>query len=119
MFPEWTPDGRFVTFISTELGIVSGPWGPSGDAIFFVNADGSGQPELLFRAEGRPLYTRSFSPDGRLLTIQVVNEKTGSDVTLLRLDGPIRHGVKVSAAEPLLATDAEEGTPAVSPNGPE
>jgi serine/threonine-protein kinase len=108
--PEWTPDGRFVTFIST-------PTGPTGDAIYFMSADGSGPQELLFRAEGEALFERSFSPDGRLLALSLVREKTGTDIVLLRLDGPLRKGVKVTGPEPLVATEAEESFPAVSPDG--
>jgi Tol biopolymer transport system component len=116
--PEWTPDGRFVTFISTQLALVSTANGPSGDAIYFMGADGAAPPELLFRTEGEALFERSFSPDGRLLAISLLQEKTGSDIVLLRLDGPVRKGVKVvGKPEPLVVSEAEEAFPAVSPDG--
>jgi serine/threonine-protein kinase len=116
--PEWTPDGRFVTFISTQLAVVSTPGGPSGDAIYFMSADGSAPPELLLRTEGQALFERSFSPDGRLLAISLLQEKTGSDIVLLRLDGPLRKGVKViGKPEPLVASEAEEAFPTISPDG--
>jgi Tol biopolymer transport system component len=110
ILPEWTPDGRHVTFVST-------PTGPTGDAIHFMNADGTGAQELLFRAQGQALFERSFSPDGRLLALSLQQEKTGSDIVLLRLAGPLRKGVELSGPEPLVATEAEEGFPAVSPDG--
>ncbi len=115
--PEWTPDGRFVTFISNQLPLVSTPTGPSGDAIYYMSADGSGAQQLLFRAEGQAVFERSFSPDGRLMAVSLLQEKTGSDIVLLRLDGPLRQGVKVTGPEPLLATEAEEAFPAISPDG--
>jgi Tol biopolymer transport system component len=108
--PEWTPDGRYVTFVST-------PTGPTGDSISFMNADGTGAQELLFRAEGKAVFERSFAPDGRSMAISLLQEKTGSDIMLLRLDGPLRKGVKVSGPEPLVATEAEEAMPAISPDG--
>jgi serine/threonine-protein kinase len=115
--PEWTPDGRYVTFISTRRALGT-PSGPAGDAIYFMSADGSGPAELLFRTEGEALFERSFSPDGRLLAISLLQEKTGSDIVLLRLDGPLRKGVKVlGKPEPLVVGEAEEAFPSVSPDG--
>jgi serine/threonine-protein kinase len=114
--PEWTPDGRFVTFISTELALGT-PSGPAGDAIYFMSADGSGPAELLYRTQGEALFERSFSPDGRMLATSLMNEKTGVDIVLLKLDGPLRKGVKLSGPEPLVVTDADEAFPTISPDG--
>ena len=46
--------------------------------------------------------------------------KTGSDLVLLRLDGPLRKGAKVvGEPQPLVATEADDAFPAVSPDGRE
>jgi serine/threonine-protein kinase len=115
--PEWTPDGRYVTFITTEMA-VSSPSGPSGDALYFMAADGSAPPELLFRTQGEAMYERSFSPDGRLMAMSLQQEKTGSDLMLVRLDGPLRKGAKLMGEpQALVASDADDAFPAVSPDG--
>ncbi len=92
--PVWTPDGSRVAFFSDREG--------TGD-IYWMNADGSGQAERLYRGSG-PLPA-SFSPEGSVLLFV-----ESGDIWQLPLDGDRR-------AQPLLATRFDEGNPEFSRDG--
>jgi Tol biopolymer transport system component len=73
--PNWTPDGKRITFISNR----DGP-----QNIYWQLADGSGGLERLSTSQ----YTQvpmSWSPDGQLLSFLEVNPATGYDIWILRL----------------------------------
>jgi Tol biopolymer transport system component len=55
--PVWTPD-------STRLVFLSGLTGTSGGSLLMRNADGSGTPEKLGKANG---YANSWTPEGKLI----------------------------------------------------
>ena len=109
--PAWTPDGRYVTFASTR-----GSASAVGVGVFWIDAAGAGKPELLFGSD-RTLYDRVWSRDGRSLVLEIVNEKTGVDLALLKLDGPLRPGIKPGEPEYLASTAADEAFLAISPDG--
>ncbi len=67
-YPIWTRDGRFITFQSNRDG---------DDAIFRQPADGSGPAERLTKPEaGSAHRPESWSPDGKTLSMNVVNSGT-------------------------------------------
>jgi serine/threonine protein kinase len=54
----WTPDGKHLVFLSASKEL-------SGPGIYWMRADGAGEPERLL--EGQTLVPSSFSPDGKRL----------------------------------------------------
>ena len=73
-YPMWTPDGRYITFQSNRDG---------DDAIFRQPADGSGPAERLTRPEaGVGHRPESWSPDGKTLSMNVVNSSNESVWTI-------------------------------------
>ena len=101
--PVWMPDGRDLLYSS--LG---------GEVVQRRRADGSGNPELVFRTK-RGVLDLAVSPDGKTVLIAtpstgVADQGTQGDVLQFRI------GVD-SSPVPILATPASEGYPAVSPDG--
>jgi serine/threonine-protein kinase len=66
----WHPDGTRLFYSK---------WEPSSHNIFWIPADGSGEPERLFESE-YPQHPISWSPDGRLLVFNEVNLDVGFDM---------------------------------------
>jgi len=105
--PVWTPDGKHILFDQD-----------SGDesAIWWVRADGSGEPRKLF-ASVEGLRLRSISPDGRRIAFARQNAVTGWDIWLMPLnlnnpDLPTAGQPEIVAAEPY-----DQFSPAFSPDG--
>jgi serine/threonine-protein kinase len=77
--PVWSPDGRRVAYADTVASRIA--WKP---------ADGSGVEEALFDRRGE-IFPSSFSPDGKLLVVEIRNQGAGtvnqSDIWLRALDG--------------------------------
>ncbi len=100
--PRWTPDGRAVTFLSnrSDLGIFAGE-------VYVRRADGSALAERLVDAE-RPLRDALVSGDGAWLVARTTSPNQDIVAYPLKNDGvPV----------PLVATDAQVRSPALSPNG--
>jgi serine/threonine-protein kinase len=96
--PEWTPDGKRVTFNSNRAGTAD---------LFWMPADGSEAAEPLLIAE---LHQRgaSWSPDGKLLVYRARHPTTLRDIWVLP-----------SGGEPwaYLQTPFDEWSPMLSPDG--
>jgi hypothetical protein len=93
--PVWTPDGRRLTYAS-------------GGDIFWRAADAGTAAELLL-ARDRAQYPTSWSADGRLLIFQDVQANADRyDLWVLPVDGKPR---------PLIATDNDESSARLSPDG--
>jgi Tol biopolymer transport system component len=97
-FGIWSPDGKQIAY-----GDVSG-------GIAVKAADGTSEPKVLW-----PLKTNawpvSWSPDGKYIVFRLQDPKSGGlDLWLLSLEGK-------PEARPLIATPAEEGLAAISPDG--
>jgi Tol biopolymer transport system component len=73
--PVWSPDGRSLIFASNRGGQF---------ALYRKAADGSGDEERLFDAQAVPL---DWSSDGKLLVYEVFDQKTGTDLFMLPLQG--------------------------------
>jgi hypothetical protein len=96
--PVWTPDGRFVVFLSDR--------GPFFGA-YMKAADGSGEATLIRRSD-REIVTADVSRDG-MLSYTEGGESSDRSIWTLRLGD-------LSAAE-FLATAAVESMPMFSPDG--
>jgi len=96
--PEWAPDGKSLTFVSNHDGI---------QALYSIPADGSGPPRTLATPR-TGVDEGGWSPDGRWLIVR-------SGVGVRRDIIGIRAGD--SASVPVVVSEFEEFSPAVSPNG--
>jgi dipeptidyl aminopeptidase/acylaminoacyl peptidase len=100
--PRWTPDGQYVTFVSRRGGDLD---------LFRRRADNTGEAELLLDYE-RSLAQGFYSPDGEWLVLRTTGRtgvRGGRDILGLR---PGIDTVPV----PLVATEADEQGPALSPD---
>ena len=98
--PLWTPDGRRIAFTVNT---------PEPN-LFWIAADGSTPMESLLTAPGRQLAD-GWSPDGRRLIYHQNNiGTTRNDIMVLGLDSG-------RTTQALIATQADEFSPAVSPDG--
>jgi Tol biopolymer transport system component len=102
--PTWTPDGRFLT-----VGVSD----PAGWRLVNVPADGQGEPGTLLGSPNR-LYPGVWSADGRDLVYEERTDQSGWDLRVLAVDD---QGDPEGPAEALIATAANETSPALSPDG--
>ncbi len=100
--PIWSRDGNRILFSS----------GRSGRFDLFQIDPASGTSESLLYSSGQNKYPTSISPDGRFLLFSSLTERNNFDVWALPLEGA---GKRV--ASPLIATDADERSAAISPDG--
>jgi len=79
--PLWSPDGRTIAFLSTDL---SAGWPQAASyQVQLINADGSGQ--RLFLSAGQPI---EWSPDGRsILVFRNVDLSSPPEIWVVRIDG--------------------------------
>ncbi len=101
--PEWTPDGRHITYVRQ---------GSGKNEIWRVPADGSGGEEKFFDSDDG-IQGLNFSPGGAFAVLQTAHPTTNRDVWILSLD---RAG-KVQTATPFLTSAFNELSPRVSPDG--
>jgi len=96
----WSPDGQSMMFISNRAGTLD---------VWTKPADGSGTAEVVLDRES-DVYEGFYSPDGTWLVFREGNAGIVRDIYA------IRPGVD-SAAVALTATEFNEYSPALSPNG--
>ncbi len=102
-YPIWTRDGRFITFQSNRDG---------DEAIFRQLADGSGPAERLTTpAAGSAHLPESWSPDGKTLSLNILNSGT-QDASVWTIT--TEPGAKLTA---FVDTPAVEKHSAFSPDG--
>ncbi|HEY6931667.1 MAG TPA: protein kinase [Thermoanaerobaculia bacterium] len=75
--PLWTPDGKRVVYTSLRNGLYG---------LYWRLADGSGPEEQLFTSRNW-MFASSWSPDGRFLTFDQQDPKTGFDIWILPMAG--------------------------------
>ena len=85
--------------------------------IWWIRADGSGQPQQLLETKGRSGLPTSFTPDGRTLAYFQARAGTGFDILTLPLDTSDSDHPKPGKPAPFLRTDKDELYPAFSPDG--
>jgi eukaryotic-like serine/threonine-protein kinase len=98
--PVWSPDGRRIAFSSARDG---------AGYIVLKDASGAGREERL--AEG-PKPVLDWSRDGRYVLYEERNPKTGLDLMILPLDGPVPR-----TPIPFVQTPFDEKDGAFSPDG--
>jgi Tol biopolymer transport system component len=102
-FPEWSSDGKKVTFGSDTAG---------AEGVFWKNADGSGSEEPVWTSPNKELGSglpSSWSPDGQILMMTEFDPGTGLDILTFSL--------KTRQSRPFLRTPFNEGNPAFSRDG--
>ena len=99
--PEWTPDGRFVIFVSSA---------GARPHIRRQPADGSGPAELLYEPEQEP-FEALVSPDNQWLVYRTApGVKYPRDILAVRLAGE-------RVVTPLVTGPTTESLPRLSPDG--
>jgi Tol biopolymer transport system component len=101
--PDWTPDGEQVVFASLREGL--------GRFSFFrQRADGTGEAEkLLTSVEPGQFKAHGWSPDGTQMVFDY-GRQPALDIGVLSIDGK-------EDWQPLLASEANEAAPSLSPDG--
>ena len=101
--PVWTADGQQVVFASLM--------GDGEPGLFRQSADGTGEVEPLVTIEGSAgVRPGNWSPDGSRLVFETFGTGTDSNIGVLTMEGE-------RSWTQLLATDARERGPEISPNG--
>ena len=101
-YPQWTPDGRSLTFSSDRVDGIFRLW--------IKRADGSAQALVPIR-ENRNVFGPSWSPDGRWLVFQTATSESGAGDIM-----GVQPGLD-STPVPLVASRFSESSPALSPDG--
>jgi serine/threonine-protein kinase len=108
--PLWTPNGKRIVFTSDRE--VDGQKGPQ---LFWMNADGTGEPTRLTDEAGAK-GAHSWHPSGKYLAFQQVRE-SGFDLMILPMEGDEARGWKPGKPRAFLSTPAIEVFPKFSPDG--
>lgn len=98
--PAWHPNGMELAYLSRD----PMPWG-----IYTIAADGQSEPELLFETGGDWAAPFQYINEGRHLLMVWQRESTGRDIVLL--------DTETGETLDILATDAAEEHPSLSPDG--
>ena len=99
--PEWSPRGDSLMFVSNRLG---------SQDLWVQRADGAGSAHVLVDRE-RPIWEGQWSPDGQWIIYRTGDEAAGrGDILAFR---PGRDSTDIE----LVATEYEETSPRLSPDG--
>ena len=99
--PIWTPDGTRIVYRGTRLGFRN---------LFLKTVDRTGPEERLTTKENTVQTPGAWSPDGKTQVFSEINQATGLDIYMLRLDSD-------GKTQPLMASPANESNPKLSPDG--
>jgi Tol biopolymer transport system component/predicted Ser/Thr protein kinase len=99
--PLWSPDGSRIVFSSSR--------GEGADAIYWKDASGAGEAQLLLQAD-EDIYPGDWSRDGRFLAFMRYGSETRWDIWALPIDGS-------SEPFPVLQSEFSEVRPMFSPDG--
>ena len=101
-YAEWTPDDSYLSFSSM------GSNGSDRD-LYRTASDGSGVAELAYGAPG-PQWEGVWMPDGLAMVVREIATETNGDILLVGVDPP-------EDPQPLVNTDFDERSAALSPDG--
>jgi len=108
-YPEWTPDGRRITFASTR-----------GDKatrnLYWQRADGTGEAERLTQSRYAQ-ESMSWHPTGRALAYSEQNPESRLDIMILPMEGDEASGWKPGTPTVFVASPFDETGAAFSPDG--
>jgi serine/threonine-protein kinase len=101
--PLWSNDGRYILF-------------PSREGIWWIRADGTGQPQQLTHSNNLQIPT-SFTSDGKLLALlEIIPATAASDIWTVSVESGIS-GLRAGKPEIFLQTAFHERMPMISPDG--
>jgi serine/threonine-protein kinase len=106
--PVWTPDGKHIVFRAQSQG---------ANVLWWIRADGGGEPVMLRENKLGQLAPSSFSPDGRRLAFMEASPETGMDVWAMTLDLSDPEHPKPGKAEKFYASPKVDVVPMFSPDG--
>jgi serine/threonine-protein kinase len=104
--PVWSPDGTHILFAVGNQ---------PDQGIYWVRADGAGEPRLVAKIDSVLPLPTAFSPDGTRVAFVSGNPFTAMDVWTASFEGPVDHP-RLGKREPLLRAPGFP-MPAFSPDG--
>jgi len=95
--PDWSPDGERILFRSPENDTFL------GSHLYTIRPDGSGLRQVTHVPDGTTLYSASFSPDGKRITVAMQGVGGAADIYTMNTDG-----TKIT---PVSRTEARDSAP--------
>lgn len=95
--PDWSPDGKRILFRSPENDTFL------GSQLYTIRPDGSGLKQVTHVPDGTTLYSASFSPDGKRITVAMQGLGGPADIYTMKTDG--------SAVTPVTRTAERDSAP--------
>ena len=97
----WTADGKNLLY-------------SAGDRMLAAHPDGSGEPQTLLKTK---VFPWTVSRDGKLIVGMELHPTSLLDLWIIPLDSSDSDHLKAGAPQPYLRSNANEGSPAISPDG--
>lgn len=101
-YPNWSPNGDRISFGSRRVG-------STGFDVLAKSADGSGDPSVIYTADGDQ-YENVWTPDGRALVVRQTVPGTGRDIWIVPIEEDL-------PPQPFIRTQFNERAIAISPDG--
>jgi serine/threonine-protein kinase len=109
MYPEWTPDGKYVSFATDEPG--------AKFSLSWKRADGGGEKQVLLEDALR-FGPVTWSPDRKSTVFtRITHGGAASDLFRATLEGNDKAGWKLGSIQPFVTATGLQTQPAFSPDG--